>query len=380
MSKYCPRIHHGLMLSNVTQNSFSYSACCWSKNNINTSSTVDFFHPSLVELRTTNQQQKLPESECSKCIHQENTNKKSMRQGYLETHGPETFDASIQYLDINIDYTCNLACVTCGPGLSTTWRKELGIKGQHVRPNLDKFFLEKLDSLDLSKLQEVRMWGGEPFLTLTHKKILEYIKSRTDPSQIKLMYNTNGTQRIDQATNHLIEQFKFARISFSIDGIGDQFEYLRYPAKWPQVEETLMWWRENLPHNSMLSLTVTASILNVIDIGQVYDWCKLHFSKSIFGDDIEIYVHQAFGEYGLETMPESMITHFKSITDYCQPWIQQLNMLGQNKHNLKLVVKQLEKNDQRRGINLIDVYPAVAEFINYQHKAISKPLADNFGC
>jgi hypothetical protein len=125
---------------------------------------------------------------------------------------------------------------------------------------------------------------------------------------------------------------------------------------------------------------VTASILNVIDIGQVYDWCKTNFSTSIFGDNIEIYVHQAFGEYGLETMPESMITYLKSITDYCQPWIQPLNMLGQNKHNLISVIRNLEKNDQRRGTNLAKVFPILAKFINYQHKAISKPLADNFGC
>jgi MoaA/NifB/PqqE/SkfB family radical SAM enzyme len=296
---------------------------------------------------------------------QENSNKKSMRQGYLDTHGNATYGAGIQYLDINIDYTCNLACVTCGPDFSTTWRNELKIKSHDVRPNLDNFFQSKLKELDLSQLREVRFWGGEPFLTLTHKKILEYIKSRVDPGQINLMYNTNGTQRIDQDTKHLIEQFKFARISFSIDAIGKQFEYLRYPAKWSQVEETLMWWRENLPHNSMLSLTVTASVLNVLDLDSVFAWHQDCFSKSVFGDDIEIYVHQAFGKYGLESMPELMIQHFKSMPDYCQPWIQQLSILGKDKNNLITVIKNIQQNDQRRGLNLATVFPTVAGFINY---------------
>jgi hypothetical protein len=84
---------------------------------------VDFFHPDLTQLRVKNQQHILPEFFCSKCIAQEQSNKKSMRLGYLETHGKETYDPSIQYLDVDIDYTCNLACVTCGPELSTTWRK-----------------------------------------------------------------------------------------------------------------------------------------------------------------------------------------------------------------------------------------------------------------
>lgn len=365
MSKYCPRIHHGLTLTDITKNSVSYSACCWANDTITTDKTVDFFHPSLVKLRTQNQQQHLPQSYCYKCTQQEDTNKKSMRLGYVETHGNETFDANIQYLDIGIDYTCNLACVTCGPDLSTTWRKELGIKGYPVRPKLDNFFQEKLDTLNLSNLREIRMWGGEPFLTLTHRKILEYIRSRVDASQVNLMYNTNGTQRIDDETKRLIEEFKFARISFSIDATGKQFEYLRYPATWSQVEENLLWWRENLPHNSMLSLTVTASILNVLDLEKVFEWHKQHFSKSKFGDDIEIYVHQAFGKYGLESMPPEMIAYFKSISNYCQPWLQQVSLLGKNAYNLKLVLEDLAKNDQRRNLNLADVFPMVAKFINY---------------
>jgi MoaA/NifB/PqqE/SkfB family radical SAM enzyme len=210
------------------------------------------------------------------------------------------------------------------------------------------------------------MWGGEPFLTLTHKQILQYLVDHIDVSQIKLMYNTNGTQRIDQSTRELIEKFKFARISFSIDGIGSQFEYLRHPAKWNEVEENLFWWQKNLPHNSMLSLTVTASILNVLSLDDVYNWHEQNFSKSVFGDDIEIYTHQAFGMYGLESMPDAMIEHFKSQPNYCQPWIQQLKILGTHQYNLTTVLVELQKNDHRRNSNMTAVFPKVAEFIQYQ--------------
>jgi len=366
MSKYCPRIHHGLMLAEINRQSLSYSVCCWADQLIRTSDQVNFFHPNLAQLRVENQQDTLPKSFCAKCIVQENSNKKSMRLGYLETHGKETYDSSIQYLDVNIDYTCNLACVTCGPELSTTWRNELGIKGIDVRPNIDNFIKTKLHTLDLSRLREIRMWGGEPFLTLTHKQILQHLIEHVDVSQITLMYNTNGTQRIDQSTKELIEKFKFARISFSIDGIGNQFEYLRYPAKWNEVEENLFWWQKNLPHNSMLSLTVTASILNILRLDDVCNWHKQHFSKSVFGDDIEIYIHQAFGIYGLESMPDAMIEYLISKLDYCQPWIQQLKILGTQKYNLKKVLEQLQKNDHRRNLNMAAVFPEVAAFINYQ--------------
>ena len=362
---YCPRIHHGLVLDNISRTELTYSACCWGTESISTEKVIDFTHPRLQKLRITNQQE-LPIEHCAACITSEAAGSDSMRTGYLQMHGEETYDTSIQYLDINIDYTCNLACVTCGPALSTTWRNELGIKGRDVRPIIDQFFESTLNGLDLSQLREVRMWGGEPLLTTTHKRILEYVIEHADSSKVRLMYNTNGTQCIDADTKKLIEQFKFARISFSIDGIGNKFEYLRYPAKWKTVEENLFWWKENLPHNSMLSVTVTASILNVLDLNQVFAWHRDNFSKSCFGDDIEIYVHQAFGMYSMDAMPPEMIVQLRSIQDYCQPWIQNLTLLGQKSHTLPTIRAELEKNDQRRGLHFPTVMPEVAKFIQYQ--------------
>jgi hypothetical protein len=116
----------------------------------------------------------------------------------------------------------------------------------------------------------------------------------------------------------------------------------------------------------MLSLTVTASILNVLSLNDVYNWHEQNFLKSVFGDDIEIYTHQAFGIYGLESMPDAMIEYFKSQSNYCQPWIQQLKILGEHQYNLTKVQKELQKNDHRRNSNMTAVFPEVAEFIQYQ--------------
>lgn len=364
-NKYCPRIHHGLALSKISNTGISYAVCCWSKHQT-TASDINFNHADFVRLRTVNQLNTLPAGHCSDCIVQENTGKKSMRLGYLETHCDYTYRPSLQYLDINIDYTCNLACVTCGPELSTTWRNELQIKGPVTRPNIDSWIESKLKTLDLTQLKEVRLWGGEPFLTNTHKKILQFVDSLGIADQVKLMYNTNGTQLIDAETKKLIEKFKFARISFSVDDIGAGFEYLRYPARWNQVESNLMWWKNNLPHNSMLSITAVASVLNVLYLDRMFEWHHANFSKSCFGDDIEIYVHHAFGKYGLESMPQSMIEKLQNIKNYCQPWIQQLSILGISPQLTKTVALTLQQNDQRRNMFLDDVYPEVAELIGYQ--------------
>jgi hypothetical protein len=364
-NEYCPRIHHGLTLNSITNNSVSYAPCCWIKEQT-TESSINFYHNDLVKLRQLNQQSVLPETQCQPCIAQEAAGAQSMRQGYLAKHGTNTLTPALQYLDISVDYSCNLACVTCGPELSTTWRNELGIKHISVRPKIDQFLKTKLGTLDLTNLKEVRMWGGEPLLTTTHQQILEYILEHGQAENIKLMYNTNGTRLIDDYTKKLIEKFKFARISFSIDAIGEQFEYLRYPAKWKEVENNLMWWKHNLPHNAMLSLTVTASILNVLELNSLFDWQQKNFSKSVFGDDIEVYVHQAWGTYGLEYMPEKMVTHFQSMQNYCQPWLQKLNFLGNLSHEVDNVTQQLHTIDQRRKLNFENVFPQTSTFLNHQ--------------
>lgn len=365
-SKYCPRIFHGLTLMSRSDQSIDYSVCCWSNKSISSSDgMIDFNHPQLIELRNQNQQGELSYSHCSDCIEQEKTGKKSMRLGYLEIEGvEEDYTSSLHYLDIQIDMTCNLACITCGPELSTTWRKELKIKNLRVRPQVEKFLEEKFSSIDLDLLKEIRVWGGEPFLTHTHKKILEFIAERTNPSNIRLMYNTNGTCRIDKETKELIERFQFARISFSIDGIGERFNYLRYPAKWNEVESNLLWWKENLPHNSMLSMTVTASLLNVLYLDEVFEWHKKSFSESKFSDPIEIYVHHAFGEYALENAPIEMIEHLRSIQDYCQPWIQSLE-IKTRQHTIKSIVDKLREIDNRRKVSLTSALPLSAKFLNY---------------
>jgi hypothetical protein len=220
--------------------------------------------------------------------------------------------------------------------------------------------------MDFSKLKEIRMWGGEPFLTNTHKDILKYVIAQGNAHNIKLMYNTNGTQLINDETKKLIENFKFARISFSVDGIGEKFNYLRYPADWQQVEQNLYWWKNNLPHNSMLSLTVTASILNVLDLDQIHKWHQSNFDRSVFGDPIEVYVHQAFGAYGLECMSPKMIDHLKSLTGYTESWIQNLDLLGTQQDSLDYTLSQLRQIDLRRNLDFAKISPVTADLLGYQ--------------
>jgi hypothetical protein len=76
-------------------------------------------------------------------------------------------------------------------------------------------------------------------------------------------------------------------------------------------------------------------------------------------------VHQAFGQYGLEYMPNNMVTYFQSMQNYCQPWLQKLDLLGSASHEVDNVIQQLRIIDQRRKLNFEKVFPQVSVFLNH---------------
>jgi hypothetical protein len=65
-------------------------------------------------------------------------------------------------------------------------------------------------------------------------------------------------------------------------------------------------------------------------------------------------------------MPTKMIEYFKSMKNYCQPWLQQMDILGQRNQQLDRVLTALRTIDQRRGLNFSHVMPLTAELIGYQ--------------
>ena len=85
-------------------------------------------------------------------------------------------------------------------------------------------------------LQELYFTGGEPLINKKFHAILAYLVDRGLAGRITLQLNSN----ITKVTDDLVEQLQhFQHVSFtlSIDGFGEVYEYIRYPAKWSIVAE-----------------------------------------------------------------------------------------------------------------------------------------------
>jgi molybdenum cofactor biosynthesis enzyme MoaA len=234
---------------------------------------------------------------------------------------------------VRLDYwtgdTCNLRCAICGPFNSSAWRQELNMPVQKVSNN--HFWT----TMDLSTLKFVHFNGGEPLLSKEHVMFLESIP---DKSKVQITYNTNGTIRAPQSLMQIWEKFKLVKLDFSIDDVGERFEYQRYPANWLEVSENLQWYIDNSPTNCMFSVNTTVSILNAGNLDNLATWLTANFSKNRLADVIEHKTQKANGLFAVET------------EDAKAPYI----------------VAFLDMCDQRRGTDWKKTFPELTKLTKYK--------------
>jgi hypothetical protein len=80
---------------------------------------------------------------------------------------------------------------------------------------------------------------------------------------------------------------------FSIDGVGKRFEYLRWPAKWDQVVQNVLWLFNNAPDNVEFGLNITISQLNRHYYTDIIDWVKQTIPTNRQGKETYISYNQA---------------------------------------------------------------------------------------
>lgn len=184
----------------------------------------------------------------------------------------------ISTLDIKFNNTCNFKCRICSAGSSSLFAQE-----QHkfrgtplvVQDNWGESedFINQIVS-HLPTIQNIDMYGGEPFLIKKFKKVLQLAVDNNHAKNIRLHYNSNGSIWPE----HLLPywpSFKLVDIHFSIDAVGDQFE-LERGGNWQEVERNILRLKNlDLP-NLSISIMPTIGAMNVYYIDQVYDWACKH--------------------------------------------------------------------------------------------------------
>ena len=230
--------------------------------------------------------------ECQKCRREEQY-KPGYRRAGLNVIPDGIPDSKIAWLDIQADITCNGGCLICGPWNSSYWQSELARYGEFqvsktvntLKQNVEKIF----DTLDVSELKLIQFLGGEPFLSDVDKFALPYIKN---PEQCEIKYTTNGSVYPQADRIQRWEDFKSVLINFSIDGIGERFEYLRYPLKWNKVHDNVRRLIDNTGDNVRFHINHTLTPLNIFYYNEFEQWVDKTFPKNRF---VGVHAHSAYG-------------------------------------------------------------------------------------
>jgi MoaA/NifB/PqqE/SkfB family radical SAM enzyme len=186
------------------------------------------------------------------------------------------------FLDLKLGNICNLKCRICGSWSSSKWAAEeleympAGFdKKTHTAyqwlkqgawpRNPDTNFWDNLKTL-LPNIKYLEFTGGEPWLIEEHFDLLKYAVEQGYSKNIDIHYNTNATQMPDEFDAEIWREFGRVDIAFSIDNVGDRFEYERYGAKWELANKII-----DYVHYSQASMSnITTQLCFTINVQNVY--------------------------------------------------------------------------------------------------------------
>ena len=329
---------------------------------------------------------------CRKCWNEERSGRTSKRMHTLDRLKhmlPDqewTADAKpLMFLDLKLGNICNLKCRICGSWSSSQYAaEELG----HMNPAEDKKktfayqmlragawprenqqFWTQLDSV-IDQIRYIEFTGGEPFMIQEHFRLLETIVERGIAGQVEIHYNTNGTQFPEQAEN-IWQHFKTVEIAFSIDDLGERFEYQRTNAVWSEVEHNIARFdamRSRNP-NIQLQACITVNIFNIYYIADVARWAAQQNFNFVYWN----MMHDAW-YFSIATLPESAKA---AITQHLKaqeiPAVYQLEFdricdfmnrgASTDGSILKMKIRDL---DYKRNQDLRNVAPEFAALIDYK--------------
>lgn len=365
---YCADLQGGMWLQyNTIKNEWHAKPCCLYQKTYSVKQDINqefWQHPDLVKERLDNLNSLELPANCSQCKKTEQNGNYSRRNSWNERLNTSWANPqSVIELDLQADFSCNLACRICGPQFSTMWRhvetqeKFNQSKQFKVRANNNNV-IELLSTIPMHDIRQIHFQGGEPLLSNTHVQILEKLQDSIDLSQVVIWYHSNATTRVTDSVLKFWEKFKMVEIYFSLDDMGPRMEYQRWPANWQKMHDNLLWYKNNLPHNTLLNVERTVSTLNLAWVLELEEWHHQYFAHTAYGDPISINYHDCGGEYDLLAITQE----YKDAVLQSIPadhWVYNriLNAAVDNQQAVKRMFNHLNTHDAIRNQSWQDIYP-----------------------
>lgn len=355
---WCVNAFHGMSANNdgstkmccMIQTSYNNLSFAPKQMFIGVKSIEENFNNSIANTIRNNLDNGIRDNACKLCWEEEDGGRRSKRLRDNERYLHEikwqnrTPYQGLAKLELNLGNTCNIKCRTCHPSISSTWMQETydldhkgqttykdyaaGMKKYHQQYDEESPFWDDLAN-NLETIKQFDFYGGEPFLSKKMWEILKICVERGYASEIELHYNTNGTTWPKETD--LWQHFKSINLSFSIDGVRERFEYMRFPAVWSEVQVNMQNARDyKAKYNNMsISWCVTLSTINIFYLEEILD--EYYKSYTDFGIYLNL-VHSP-AHFNISKMPpavkDAVVAKLSTIPkEYASIWYQLPGIIG----------------------------------------------------
>ena len=268
--------------------------------------------------------------ECVRCQTTESIGNKSIRQYSLDDH-PRNITVRSDYILLSgvLDNICNSACQTCNDTLST----KIGSLKSKNYIKIDNS--NRIDQLPLDRITRIDINGGEPSASPNYLKLLDQL-----PPNVKyLRLNTNGS-RVMTVLPKLIERGIEITVTVSLDGIDRIHDYVRWPIKWKDVEQTINTYKNMGVHE--FNTWTTVSALNIGDLKNI----QAYTNKNNINHS-----------WALLEQPEVLnIRHKNHFTCTADVPNELVNLVASGTVNSTEIENFINQQDSLRGIDYQDYY------------------------
>ena len=326
--------------------------------------------------------------ECSLCHYQESLAKASHRIEYNKYYNVKNdqekdyYKKIMQklrlsnlknplYAELHISNLCNLKCLSCNEYDSSKFHAENKILGVSKNPDsnysiFDHSKYKALVSVIKKGLLFLDIRGGETLMVPEVKKILSDLDSNTAKT-ITLKIQTNGTILPDKQWIDIFKKFKRTKVNVSIDALGDDNHYVRFPSDWRKILTTIEVFKDN---DVSFIINTVVSNLNLLLLDKLLEWIQENKYLNYF------YILESPDQFRPTNLPQSLLDiAIKRLQNVRKDFvnkdchkklddlIEMCKSSGSTTH-WKRFCEEIKMRDKHRKNSIINVIPQMKEHMN----------------
>ena len=255
--------------------------CCVSKyNKFPEQYTIDFFdNNEFIQQRRQDTLSGIQHPDCSTCWHNINNGNASFKKWWNKWKKFDDIKADVpqvNYVEIDLDNTCDLSCLYCAAETSSKIAQEEGVVVQDNTRDYDiemfKLWFKKLVENTKSRIS-LNFSGGEPTASKYFYDILDFIQT-LDTTKISIDVITNGNSK-----PHLFDKFIKAidsidcrwTITISNESYGSDSELIRYGLDWNRFEQNVIAYAQH-PKVKHINVGITINNLALPTLHEYISW------------------------------------------------------------------------------------------------------------